>query len=859
MTLTHKCHLPPPSIFQELPNVSFNGQTLSSDWRTLELARWAVENMENVRTLRVVNGHYNLTTVLLSEFFSPQRRPSIKRLWLESCSFSGWPVNALGELESIRLRRLHMIDCEANYTLSRAGVTRSLLNGVGGFFETTVDLAEEDGQIRTPSEVSVQRLKGVNHSGLRFLNDKVYQNVPEADLYCQQHISEESAHSWSTRPSNTLKPIELLQPSCISLRCLTLDWVSSTASHRNDFECQADLFHGLSRLTFPNLKAFQLRNAATEQTRLIPEIFLLEPPATDHSLEPRTHRSVSSINMLLFMESHPKLQSLAWPIDRFFSLDRAKSDADRARMDAVIENLGRTLISLRVDSYYMKSGEPQTDMALGGSKSKILRAQRRLFISDFAAHMTRLKHLKIEGGIPRDEKRELLRAVHSSPLEKLVMIGTTFPIGNTWGADGIDLQDIDEGNIQFTGVLEAEDADAINEAVMLSMPEVPANFKFTPEYGWSNSPPLMHSIAMHHASTITELKFCGYTGSPVCHRPLPITSGLFYHLRHFQNLRTIIMSFWLMTFFEGDWRETEVINFWLDQRNSSSTALALTSVPQATIIPTSELGEFTNQEQYAGLEVGSAAVLTGTDHDVEAEGETTVTGSGAINPMDATTEGEPDDREMTDVEEGDLAPVGPTNDANRPEEGIPSPVAVNNSQATGPGVLQELLQDLLAEQESTGEQDLTFDHVSVHHDPPIFSGSAVEPEIVQVQGQAGEPIPTLQPNAETAANSSPMPGPYPGQNRWEYALQTLYAPRALATGVYDLLASNLSAQARRRKHDDGQRGVNIRASFMLGAETGDIFDLDMYVDENGVVEETLKGPREEGARFWEKLDRRLWF
>ncbi|KAE9974680.1 hypothetical protein EG328_003692 [Venturia inaequalis] len=882
LTLTHKCHLPPPSIFQELPNVSFNGQTLSSDWRTLELARLAVENLVNVRTLRIINGHYNLATVLLSEFFCPQRKPSVKRLWLESCSYAGLPVSALGGLESIRLRRLHLIDPEAIYTLSRAGVTRSLLNGVGGFFETTVDLAEEDNQICTPFEVSVQRLRSVNHSALRFLNDKVYENVPEADIYCRHRVSEESAHSWSTRHSSMLKPIALLQPSCDTLRCLTLDWVSSTVSHRNDFACQVDLFDRLSHLTFPNLRAFQLRNAATDQTRLIPEMFLLEPPAIDHKMGlARTHQSVSSIDLLGFMERHPKLQALAWPIDRFFSLDRAQSDTDRERMGAVIGNLGRTLVSLRVDSYYMKSGEPQSDMAFGGSKTRVLRGQRRLFISDFAAHMTSLKHLKIEGGIPRDEKRELLRAVHSSPLEKLVMIGTTFPIGNTWGADGHDLQDIDEGNIQFTGILEAEDEDSIDLAVTLNMPEIPTNFKFIPEYGWSNSPPLMHSIAMHHASTITELKFCGYTGSPVCHRPLPITPGLFYHLRHFHNLRTVIMSFWLMTFFEGDWRETEVINFWLDQRNSSSTALALISDTQDTALSTTENGAFAVQDQQSELEVELVPALASGDDNAHDEGEMIVTGSGAINTMDSTTQGEPDDQEMTDVDEGDIGSLQtidhvleverelelvleqtsgieaePTNHSNCVNGGGPVPVATDVSQATEQGAWQALL----AEQDSTFEQEPTFIHASIQENPLIgTAGSAIQPELVTEQDQTIEPVPALQTNTESPTESPPLPGSYPGQNPWQYALQTLYTPRALATGVHNILAPHLSPQARMRRHNDGQRGVNIRASFMLGAETGDIFDLDMFVDEVGIVEETLKGPREEGERFWEKLERRLWF
>lgn len=328
-----------------------------------------------------------------------------------------------------------------------------------------------------------------------------------------------------------------------------------------------------------------------------------------------------------------------------------------------------------------------------------------------------------------------------------------------------------------------------------------------------------------------------------------------------------------MTFFEGDWRATEIINFWLDQRNSSSTALALISPP-----PPIEHGIFASQDEQAELEVGLVAVLAGGDHSVDAEEEMLVTVSGAINPLDSTAQDEPDDQEMTNVDEGDVSPLQiinhilqaePESSSNeeeahhcdRPDEGIeavPGLVTTDVSQSRQV-IEQDVSQDLLAEQNLIVEQDLTFDHASVQQDPPVAPNTIFQQEIVAEQDQPVEPVPAVHQDADTAANPSPIPGPHPGQNPWECALQTLYTPRALASGVHNILAPHLSPQARRRRHDDGQRGVNIRASFMLGAETGDIFDLDMYVDEGGIVEETLKGPREEGERFWEKLERRLWF
>lgn len=126
-TLTHRCHLPPPAIFGELPGNPFNGQTLSTDPRTVALVQLAATNLSRVHTLRIMLGHATLTDALLRSFFDERRRGiedtvPVRKLWLENCRLSaglnasldgcnpyGLPPRLSFEgLESIRLRRLPM-------------------------------------------------------------------------------------------------------------------------------------------------------------------------------------------------------------------------------------------------------------------------------------------------------------------------------------------------------------------------------------------------------------------------------------------------------------------------------------------------------------------------------------------------------------------------------------------------------------------------------------------------------------------------------------------------------------------------------------------------------------------------------
>jgi hypothetical protein len=268
------------------------------------------------------------------------------------------------------------------------------------------------------------------------------------------------------------------------------------------------------------------------------------------------------------MEAHQSLICLSWPIDQFFS-ERGISLDISSRVQDVIDNLGRTLVDLRVDTMYSGVGETQTHSIECGNVRN--RERRRRFIELFAPRMTKVESFKMEGGMPRDERRELVRALHRCPLTKLVMIGVCSPLGNTWGPGGGDLaESLDHDELES---LEAEDKDAIWRYGPLLPEPLPDNFKFEANYGWPPSPPMLSTIASYHANTITELKFCGYKGSPVLHAPTPITTPLLSGLKHFHNLKSIIMSLWLSTVFESTHQDMNVISYWSNVRSPSSTAL----------------------------------------------------------------------------------------------------------------------------------------------------------------------------------------------------------------------------------------------------------------------------------------------
>jgi hypothetical protein len=163
-TLTHRCHLPPPSIFNELPRTTFAAQTLSCDPRTIMLVRLAVRNMKKLHTLRIVFGHEKLTEALIRCCFDAGREfeTPVRKCWLENVRLNeclevsieshkyGLPLKLdFSGLESLWLRRVPMelkhltqeerISNRAYISFSRGGTSTELQNGLGGHYLTTIN------------------------------------------------------------------------------------------------------------------------------------------------------------------------------------------------------------------------------------------------------------------------------------------------------------------------------------------------------------------------------------------------------------------------------------------------------------------------------------------------------------------------------------------------------------------------------------------------------------------------------------------------------------------------------------------------------------------------------------------------
>ncbi|KAF9735521.1 hypothetical protein PMIN06_000506 [Paraphaeosphaeria minitans] len=572
--LTHRCHLPIPNIFSELPHMHFDSENLSQDNRIHTLLWLAIRNLVNVHTLRIVYGHYSLTRILLAAFLDkrrPQRVP-LRKLWVESSCLSGFETNyndllspeyATG-LESVRIRRLRVelentserSKAQFEYKLSRGGRSLAMHNAAGGFLHTTVDIHTFPARLPatvafpTPAEL---RAKADEYDTVIW--EKLSYYDPEIEDFIDSN--QFPCPNLKSGPSNPM--MNIIGKSWSTLTSLNLDWILWRQYGSTDDTLAIRDLQQLSQLRFPNLRSFQLRNAVVDETGLPEGVFLLEDM------------------FLRFMEVHTKIQCLAWPLDRVYSHLKPSADV-LIRARAVVAHLRNVLVELRLDSFYSGNGEMSTDEGREPHQREE-RVRRRRFISEFAANMRKIEQLKLEGGIARDEKRELVRSLHHCQLKKLVLIGVTFPVGNTWGARGVDLKQHDPNHVsEATYQLEEEDFDGIL-ASYKNGTVVPDDFSFEPYYGWRAEAPFMQFIALHHASTIEELKLCGYNGSPILSYLTPITTPLLYPLRHFDNLRQLVISFWLLTTFEDQYRDAEIIQSWMDTRSPDSTALVVVTPP----------------------------------------------------------------------------------------------------------------------------------------------------------------------------------------------------------------------------------------------------------------------------------------
>lgn len=472
--------------------------------------------------------------------------------------------NQLTGLESLRIRRVDAASLLSvprdlrylEFRPTRGGIYYQMHDGSGNWAPTTVQHSgigmPEEYHHFSDAEVMAQA---------KAYDDTVWHELSQIEQFvaAQQEVllSDQSSHA-----STALVPMRwLIEMSAPTLTSLNLDWVL-WRRHGSDLnDDSAVMLRSLAALRFPHLRAFQFRNAILQQTMLPSDLFLFE----DTFLE--------------FMEYHQKLQCLAWPMDKFYSHVRPSIET-RSRTGRLISHLANMLIDLRVDALYEGHAEAMTDGSHTLSEMHDC-FRRRRFIAEFVPQMRRIESIKIEGGVPRDEKREILRALHWCPLKKIVMIGVSYPIGNTWGAQGLNLKALDQGsNWDEIENLEEEDYGGMLESYRRGF-HMPKTFEFEPQYGWPAQAPLLQTIALHHASQVEELKICGYNGCPILSQTTPITAPILTSLRQFDNLKQLVMSFWLLTWHEGSYRDTEIINYWKDSRSPASTALVVVTPPRS--------------------------------------------------------------------------------------------------------------------------------------------------------------------------------------------------------------------------------------------------------------------------------------
>ena len=332
------------------------------------------------------------------------------------------------------------------------------------------------------------------------LDDRIYRRFPDAN--CPESADCNVSSSGELGQSDSLKtPREivtsLLQQTASTLTSLNLDWLFGARP----------LFEGLavSGLCFPNLKALQVRNAAEDFKRMCSyEEYRLLGTAWLH-----------------FLERHPKIQCLAWPMEGFLPL-LEQIDPLKGVRSMAISNLGRALTELRVDNKCDLDVERETTSR---DDKWVCRSRdaRRAFIKLVVPKMANLRVFKVEGSLPSDERIELTTALRQCPLQRFVTIAASWSVYDTW----TDLRPEDRRKLQ-------RDA-----------------WDYKTRIPWKESPQavsILETLSLTQANTITELKFCGFVGAPALHCPSPETQRQLSFLGKFHTLSYLTTAVWISTF-----------------------------------------------------------------------------------------------------------------------------------------------------------------------------------------------------------------------------------------------------------------------------------------------------------------------
>lgn len=564
----HRCHLPLPDVFDDLPTMSFSEATLSRDPRTLRLLQLAIQNLINVHTLRVVLGHHNVVYGLILGFFG-KHRPRIcpvRRLWPESSCLDGmeWDRLDFMGLESFRYRRAATVHETARR--DRDGAMYALTR-------RDPDLAYNDWYlVRTTLVRSVEPVFTFSADASTW-DDEIYQAFPETSaVLARAQCSTYSAAYLFPRqrcvdPREPMRLIGKLLLNCAgSLMSITLDWLLGSGADYDEF--------GSLVSHLPNLHALQFRNG------------LFNGGGGARS---STKCCLFSDPWLTTLGRVTNMQCIAWGADSFLPSCYSTTALPEVTRRA-IQRLGLTLKSLRIEADSIRFGEPTTEPGNGELDAEA--RQRRLFLEHVAPEMRALEVIKVEDYIPYDERHELMRALKHCPLQKVVIIGLCYP-----GSDRSDYDNDDDLRIQVqfdqwdlrnplpmpTYDIEKDGYNIVREDQWAEACKVAAMTKFTPCYGRATGlKSIIETIAIHHASTITELKFCGFRNAPTLHCPLPKTSLMFHSLKYLHQLRHFSTTVWMSTFYDGAGRGEEICSYWLGMQCPKSTALAVTEASSST-------------------------------------------------------------------------------------------------------------------------------------------------------------------------------------------------------------------------------------------------------------------------------------
>ncbi len=303
------------------------GHTLSCNVKVRCILRRAIANLENLRTLYIILGHAHITNALLHGFFDPKRtkKTPVRRLWIESSHLCGArPHLDFNGLESLRLRRLRL-DREENlstdsFVLSRGGI------------KLVIPEWEQDTTIKRSSFVQVWG----DRFGETVGEETCFERVNAWDDAILKKFPEFESLYQATKPAQLSEwahinpPIDenhgqifyytMIPSSSATLTSLCLDWCFGISR-----SFQESII--LDSITFPKLRALQIRNASMAETLLRDDSFLFEGFWVD------------------FLARHSSIQCLAWPAEHWFSTAPKNTEILH-----LIDVLGRGLKVLRVDA-----------------------------------------------------------------------------------------------------------------------------------------------------------------------------------------------------------------------------------------------------------------------------------------------------------------------------------------------------------------------------------------------------------------------------------------------------------------------------------------------------------------------------